>query len=98
MPEHLQRRKIELRAGLDAGNPKRQYISNSPCSAGSTLNDEMDGAIPGEEDVLRVKRSPFRLVLLSASFGSLAEQRSFAPLRACPRAKRRDDKARWSLL
>ena len=31
------------------------------------MNDEIRGAIPGAEDVLRVKRSRFRSVILSAA-------------------------------
>jgi hypothetical protein len=46
------------------------------------------GPIHFKEDVLRVKRSRFTLVILSASLESLPGERS--------KARAQDDKARWS--
>src|SRR5947209_3806533 len=59
---------------LDGSPPGGQYISNSPCSWRSTLNDEIHGAISGEEESIWLCH-PER------SEGSLSGERSFAALR-----------------
>src|SRR5437773_2466785 len=49
---------LKLIRGLRTGAPwTSHYRSNSPCSWRSTLNDEMDGAIPGEYVPMAEKRS-----------------------------------------